>query len=177
MAIVCGSRCNTCSTLVMICSVIFYLVSCYVHIKAWRATASAIITFSLYPVPVQRPSVKLYGILPSSGATLSPPQFRQARWTKEIFTENKGKMQSQGGPGPPLHPHGPLPHRAVALPFPDPPIHDQGAPERSPPSLGVPSWRSSLMEGARGCFRSQAFPMLLHGSLIWMAQARHLAKR
>ena len=167
MEIVCGSRCNTCSTLVMICSVIFYLVSRYVHIKTRRATASAIITFSLYPVPVQRPSVKLHGILPSSGATLSPPQFRQTRWTKEIFTEDKGEMQSQG----------PLPHRAVALPFPAPPIHDQGALERSPPSLGVSSWRSSLMEGACGCFRSQAFPMLLHGSLIWMAQARHLAKR
>ena len=39
------------------------------------------------------------------------------------------------------------------------------------------SWKSSLTEGARGCFHSQAFPTLFHSSSIWGDQARQLTKR
>ena len=40
--------------------------------------------------------------------------------------------------------------------------------------VALSSWKSSLTVGARGCFHSQAFPMLL---LIWISLARHLANK
>ena len=36
------------------------------------------------------------------------------------------------------------------------------------------SWKSSLIVGPHGRFRSQGFPMLPQSSFIWVAQARHL---
>ena len=124
----------------------------------------------------------------------SPPEESEIKkGTKENMYKRQRKVHSQGGPARPPLPSfstlGPLPRAIALLPPSPPPTPPQGVPEwsssrplyprRKVRTAGVAcsSWKSSLTEGARGCFHSQAFPMLFHSSLIWGDRARKLAKR